>query len=181
MEKAKVLEDAAEEAKVTFQSLLDLDELHVLYEEEERQAEIALEAIDVEPSEAVQPAEETEVPFQSSIDVDELQGLEEVNLETVPEVIENVSSKVAEPSEEVDTYVSTKLSEALEGHRDALDLSGQYLQHMPESFGRITSLVSVNLSNNCLEVRVAHKRYALFKMMSSQASQQFCWYVQTHY
>jgi Leucine-rich repeat (LRR) protein len=44
------------------------------------------------------------------------------------------------------------LQEALENQLDTLDLSSQFLSYVPESFGRISSLVILNLSNNRLEV-----------------------------
>jgi hypothetical protein len=106
--KVKASEESAAKAREAYEALLELEELHVLYEVEVKHAELALE------------------------------GMEEVTLET-------------EEDEEVDEYVSSKIQAALEGGLDTLDLSSQFLPHVPESFGRITSLVILNLANNRLE------------------------------
>ncbi len=107
-----MLQNSAAKAKEPYEALIELDELHIKYEEELKQAEFALEGIEDSP---------VEVP--------------------------------AEVVEKTDNDVSSKLQEALEGELDSLNLSGQFLIHLPEPFGRITSLVSLNLSYNSLEVR----------------------------
>lgn len=106
----KASEESAAKAREAYESLLELEELHMLYEEEVKHAELALE------------------------------GMKEVTLET--------------EEDEVDEYVSSQIQAALEGGLDTLDLSSQFLPRVPESFGRITSLVILNLANNRLEVRV---------------------------
>lgn len=80
-----------------------------------------------------------------------LEGIEEPSVSTVE----------TEEDEEVDEYVSSKLQAALEGQLDTLDLNSQFLSHVPESFGRISSLVILNLSNNRLEVRIGPKHLFL--------------------
>jgi Leucine-rich repeat (LRR) protein len=106
----KALEESAAKRREPYEALLEVEELHMLYEDEVKHAELALE------------------------------GLEEPSVSTV------------EAEEEVDEYVASKLQEALENQLDTLDLSSQFLSYVPESFGRISSLVILNLSNNRLEV-----------------------------
>lgn len=111
----KALEESAAKGREPYEALLELEELHLLYEDEVKQAELAVE------------------------------GMGEPSASTV------------EAEEEVDEYVSSKLQEALEKQLDTLDLSSQFLSYVPESFGRISSLLILNLSNNRLEVSICLK------------------------
>lgn len=111
----KALEETAAKGRAPYEALLEMEELHILYEDEVKHAELALE------------------------------GLDDPSVSTV------------ETEEEVDEYVSSKLQEALGKQLDTLDLNSQLLSFVPESFGRISSLLILNLSNNRLEVSVCLK------------------------
>lgn len=79
-----------------------------------------------------------------------LQELAKLALEGIKEpFVSNVERK-----EEVRDYISLKLQATIEGQLDILDLSSQFLSHVPESFNKIISLVVLNLSNNRLEVSI---------------------------
>lgn len=99
-------------------------------------------------------AEKEKILYKSVILVDELhQSYKEDNQEQ--EDGKKADSKVAQLSaDDMSNAEATRLlQDAVTNKRETLDLSNQSLSHLPDSIGQIVTLVSLNLSNNRLQVR----------------------------
>ncbi|CAM6086315.1 unnamed protein product [Calypogeia fissa] len=111
------------------------------------------EAQEVELKEA---AEKEKSPYRAVIKLDELHQLYEDKLEQEELALDGrVKYEPAVTPQDADdgsdTYASGLIQDAFENKREGLDLSRRSMVHVPEFFGRIVSLVRLNLSSNQLQ------------------------------
>ncbi|XP_042499942.1 plant intracellular Ras-group-related LRR protein 3-like [Macadamia integrifolia] len=114
---------AAEKVKGIYKAVVQLDEMHEAYEKLLSDAEDKL--VNIYRSATSEPEEEA------------------------PQGEDDVSSAV---DEEVNEDVVGILQEASAKEFDRIELKGRQLRFLPEEFGKIRGLVSLNLSSNQLEV-----------------------------
>ncbi|XP_043705845.1 plant intracellular Ras-group-related LRR protein 9-like [Telopea speciosissima] len=122
-EKEKQARQAAEKVKSIYKAVVQLDEMHEAYEKLLRDAEDKL--INIYRSATLEP-EDGDSQRQ-----------------------DDVSSPL---DEEVNEDVVAILQEASAKELDRVELKGRQLRFLPEEFGKIRGLVSLNLSSNQLEV-----------------------------
>ncbi|RWW57364.1 hypothetical protein BHE74_00035880 [Ensete ventricosum] len=117
----------AEREKVALRAVVQLDEMHEAYGRLLRDAEerlVKMYRSAAEGSEAVGVGEGKEGP-----------------------------AVVQEEGEGVNEEVIRILQEGSGNRLERVDLSGRQLRHLPEAFGKLRGLVSLNLSNNLLELK----------------------------
>ncbi|CAN6464449.1 unnamed protein product [Victoria cruziana] len=104
-----------------------------------------------------QAAEKEKLPFKALVQLEEMHATYSDLLKEAEEKLEKLyavegsSSKFVPVEDEANDDVINVLREASEKKLEHVVLSGRMLRYMPEAFGRIQSLVTLNLSNNQLE------------------------------
>ncbi|XP_031476535.1 plant intracellular Ras-group-related LRR protein 3-like [Nymphaea colorata] len=104
-----------------------------------------------------QEAEKEKLPFKALVQLEEMHATYSVLLKEAEEKLEKLyaaegnSSKFMPVEDEVNEEVVNILREASEKKLGHVVLSGRMLRYLPEAFGRIHSIVTLNLSNNQLE------------------------------
>ncbi|OIS96129.1 PREDICTED: plant intracellular Ras-group-related LRR protein 9-like [Nicotiana attenuata] len=118
---------AAEKEREEYKALISLDELHEAYEKMLKEAEEKLQRI-----------------YEAAVAGD--------NVAAAAADEEVTNEKGFGVKEEVNEEVVGILQEALGKGVEKIDLSGRMLRLLPEAFGKIHSLIILNLSNNQLQV-----------------------------
>ncbi|KAG0579936.1 hypothetical protein M758_4G137400 [Ceratodon purpureus] len=156
-EKVKALEESAAKAREPYEALLELEELHILYEEEVKQAELAVEGMEEEPSASNVEAEEEVDEYVSS----KLQEALENQLDTL-DLSSQFLSYVPESFGRISSLVILNLSnnrleflpDSIAGlvNLEVLDLQHNQLKLLPDSIGLLSKLKSLDVSGNALRV-----------------------------
>lgn len=151
IQKEKEDRDAAEKEKQAYKAVVTLYEMHVAYEELLSHAEERL----VNIYRLAESGPETSQPVETS---------------------EKMGGTVTNNDDEVNEEVVKVLHEAAEKHIEEIDLCGQALKLFPEAFCKITTLISLKLANNKLEVSCHFllKTRSMFAQLFSKENALIC-------
>lgn len=155
-DKMKALEESAAKGRGPYAALLELEELHLLYEEEAKHAELALEGIE-KPSERTVETENEVDEYVSS----KLQEALERRLDTLV-LSSQLLSHVPESFGRITSLIVLNLSnnrleflpDSIAGlvNLEVLDLQHNQLKLLPDSIGLLSKLNSLDVSGNQLRV-----------------------------
>lgn len=101
-------------------------------------------------------AEKEKSGYKAIIKLDELHQVYEEKLEEEERALDGKEAYepvVVADDDGSEAYAACLIQDALDNNRETLDLGKRSMVHVPEVFGRIVTLVTLNLSKNQLQVR----------------------------